>query len=253
MIDLKIQYCFRYLRHAGAGVSTHTHSGYELVYYASGAGTLMYGEEKIDFLPGCMAMSRPRVPHSETWADDTEVWCVIFESGDPLLAALPDGMYVDTAEEIFPLLEAMFAEQQETRPGWEEISLCYLELILRFLVRRKGNYPRAAPNRVDRLESVLYYIQDYYNTNISFEELALSVGYSYDRFRHLFKQRYGIAPKQMVLSKRFEMAKRMLRETDEKIENIAAACGFGSVTQFNVMFKKHRGMTPNAYRAERRK
>lgn len=54
MIELKIQYCFRHLRHAGAGVATHMHSGYELVYYASGAGTLMYGEEKIDFLPGCM-------------------------------------------------------------------------------------------------------------------------------------------------------------------------------------------------------
>ena len=253
MTDLKIQYCFRYQHHAGAGVATHMHSGYELVYYATGAGKLKCAEEQFDYTPGCMALARPRTPHSETWAEDTEVWCIIFESEDALLAGLTEGLYMDASGEIFAVLKSLFTEQQEIRPGWEEISRCYLEIILRWLARSQDIHPHTRPDHIDRLDSVLYYIHDYCNTDISFEDLALSVGYSYDRFRHLFKQRFGISPKQMVLFKRIEMAKQMLRETDEKIENIALACGFSTVPQFNVVFKKQRGITPKEYRAEKRK
>lgn len=245
-----IQYCFHYLRHAGAAVGAHTHNGCELVYYSSGAGEIRCGEEELAFASGTISLTHPGTPHGERWSEDTDVWCVIFDSA--LEARLPEGLYWDRDGDIFPLIQALFREQQDNRAGRDEISLGYLEVILQLMARSEGTLSQRRPAAGDRLDSVFYYIQDYYNTDIAFDELALSIGYSYDRFRHLFKARYHISPKQLVLAKRIELAKQLLRESNEKIESIAHTCGFGTVSQFNVIFKKYRGMTPKEYRAARR-
>lgn len=40
----------------------------------------------------------------------------------------------------------------------------------------------------------------------------------------------------------------MLRESEDTVNDIAAACGFGSITYFHVSFKKKYGITPMEYR-----
>lgn len=245
-----IQYCFHYLRRAGASVGAHTHNGCELVYYSSGSGTVRYGGEEMPFAQGMISLTHPGTPHGESWDKDTDVWCVIFDGVEDAL--LPEGVYTDNNGKIFSLLQALFREQQDNLYGRDEISLSYLEIVLQLMARSNCAILRSRAVFADRLDSAFNYIRDYFNTDISFEELALSIGYSYDRFRHLFKARYNITPKKLVLTRRIEMAGQLLRETDEKIENIARSCGFGSVPQFNVIFKQHRGMTPKEYRTARR-
>lgn len=50
---------------------------------------------------------------------------------------------------------------------------------------------------------------------------------------------------------RIEYAKNLLRNPEkknEKISSIAFDSGFGSVTSFNIVFKKHTSTTPQLYR-----
>ncbi len=246
MNQLSVQYCFHCNRYAGRRVNTHTHNSCELVYYASGSGTVTLGEEELAFSKGMVCLTHPDTLHSEGWSENGDVWCLVFDAGE---GTLPEGMYDDRDGDIFPLIEAFFREQQADRSGRDEISLGYLAMILSLMARSERNPRQRTPPRGDRLDTVYRYIQDHYMTEIAFDELALSIGYSYDRFRHLFKQRYHVSPKQMVLTKRLVLAKQMLRKSDEKIENIAFACGFSTASQFNVIFKKYRGMTPREYRS----
>ena len=246
MNELSIQYCFHCRRHAEGHINAHTHNGCELVYYASGSGRVFWGEEAYPFSAGTICLTHPDTPHSETWQEDGDVWCLVFDM--PQEKRLPEGTFTDRDGDIFPLLEAFFREQQTNRDGAEHISIGYLSVILLLMARTSPRRRSLTPSRGDRLDNAYRYIQDHYMTEIAFDELALSVGYSYDRFRHLFKTRYHVSPKQMVLTKRLALAKQMLRDSDEKIETVALTCGFSSASQFNVIFKKYRGITPKEYR-----
>jgi AraC family transcriptional activator of pobA len=132
-------------------------------------------------------------------------------------------------------------------PADQAVASLYLQILLLKLSGCQSTGYEAAAGENPSLESACRYICDYYNTDIRLDELAASVGYSPDRFRHIFKERFGISPKQLILFNRFKAAKQLLAG-DEKIENIAKTCGFGSSSQFNMMFKKTQKMTPGQYR-----
>ena len=246
MQSLSLQYCFQGRRSAGDQIGRHTHHGCELVYYAAGTGSLQLDGEEMTIAPGMLCLIHPDTPHSETWQEAGDVRCIIMDIDEE--QRLPEGLYRDLDDEILPLVEAFFLEQQHDRPGREEISRRYLALILALMARLESQPSRRPLPSGDRLDSICRFIQDYYMTDIAFDELALSIGYSYDRFRHLFKARYHVSPTQMVQARRIARAKELLRASDEKIENIAALCGYSSPSQFNVIFKKYRGMTPREYR-----
>jgi AraC family transcriptional regulator len=79
--------------------------------------------------------------------------------------------------------------------------------------------------------------------------LAEIAGLSQYRFAHNFKSAIGLPPHQYVIRARIERAKRILRETDLSILDIACAVGCQSVSRFNSLFKRELGTTPSGYRA----
>ena len=64
----------------------------------------------------------------------------------------------------------------------------------------------------------------------------------------LFKKATGIHFIDYVSRVRVEKAKRLLIDPSSRINEIAYACGFGSIPHFNRVFKKHTGMAPTVYR-----
>lgn len=79
------------------------------------------------------------------------------------------------------------------------------------------------------------------------------VGLTSRRITDIFKQEYGMTPREYTDSLRLRAAKKMLVETDKKIIEIAWDAGFSSLSSFNRFFKKKTGMTPTEYRKISRK
>lgn len=82
--------------------------------------------------------------------------------------------------------------------------------------------------------------------------LAAETGLSEVYFRRLFKEAYGVSPKQYLIDIRIRNARQMLAETPLSITEIADACGFSSVYHFCRAFKNAIGETPTAYRKKER-
>lgn len=59
---------------------------------------------------------------------------------------------------------------------------------------------------------------------------------------------YGV----LVDGVRFEIARDLLRETDEKVIDVAAAVGFGDPSHFTRMFRRIAGVTPSEFRKAER-
>jgi AraC-like DNA-binding protein len=83
---------------------------------------------------------------------------------------------------------------------------------------------------------------------VDMKQLAASLGLSYERFRHVFKQQTGMAPGQYHLQVRLNRAKDLLRSTNHSIKEIAAALNFDDLYHFSKVFKKHVGLPPSQWR-----
>ena len=66
----------------------------------------------------------------------------------------------------------------------------------------------------------------------------------------VFKQEYGVTPKEYADSLRLRTAKEMLAGSSEKVIDVAYQVGFSSLAAFNRFFKQQTGQTPTAYRKE---
>lgn len=83
--------------------------------------------------------------------------------------------------------------------------------------------------------------------NITVQEMADSVSYSYDHFRHKFKMITGQSPTDYIINKRIEYACMLLRNNKYTCTQISEMCGFSSPAQFSSIFKKKIGISPHIY------
>ncbi len=105
---------------------------------------------------------------------------------------------------------------------------------------------------------VLWSAIDYIRANIrspelTVKEMADAVGFSEVHFRKLFKNSYGISPKQYLQNLRLDMAKNLMETGNVSISGIAAECGYSSIYYFSKLFKEKTGYSPYEYRERFRK
>jgi AraC-like DNA-binding protein/quercetin dioxygenase-like cupin family protein len=81
------------------------------------------------------------------------------------------------------------------------------------------------------------------NTTIA-EKMNLSV----DHTAKLFKQIAGMPPSEYVQSIRHREARRLLRESDQSIENVGILIGYSDIHYFSRIFSRHEGISPREYR-----
>jgi AraC family transcriptional regulator len=81
-------------------------------------------------------------------------------------------------------------------------------------------------------------------------ELAQTAGLSQAYFSEAFRRSTGYPPHQFVLRIRIERAKQLLRTTDQRIIDVAVACGFRSSQQLAKVFQRLLKTSPTVYRRE---
>ena len=92
------------------------------------------------------------------------------------------------------------------------------------------------------------YIQEHYNEDISFEELAGRIGISYSYLRRLFNEELNMSITDFLNTYRIEKAKSLLKNSSLTLQKIAQRVGYNNVQSFKRYFKKYEGITPSEYR-----
>jgi AraC family transcriptional regulator len=80
-------------------------------------------------------------------------------------------------------------------------------------------------------------------------KLAARLHMSGSCFARWFRARMGISPHAYVLEVRLMRARRLLRETDRPLIDVALTVGFSSQACMNVAFMRREGITPGRIRA----
>lgn len=99
-----------------------------------------------------------------------------------------------------------------------------------------------------QLRQVLAYIDANLEADIKLADLAQLLDLSPFHFSRLFKQSLGVSPYQYLIRQRVERAKLLLRQTGDRITDIAFQCGFSSHSHLTKQFRQVTGVTPRVYR-----
>lgn len=80
--------------------------------------------------------------------------------------------------------------------------------------------------------------------------LAEKLGMGERHLRRLFNEHLGLSPSAVLKTRRLNLARQLLLETELTVARIAFASGYGSIRRFNDAFRRQFGTTPTRYRKD---
>jgi AraC-like DNA-binding protein len=93
------------------------------------------------------------------------------------------------------------------------------------------------------------FIDEHYAEELSLTKVAKAVNASANHLSEKFKQVTGVNFVEYIARTRTEKAQDFLQNSTRRISEIAFAVGFQSLSQFNRVFRRLCGKSPQAYRA----
>jgi len=97
------------------------------------------------------------------------------------------------------------------------------------------------------IKNLLAYINEHPERH-SLEEAAAHFGFSASYISMLIKKETGLNYMDWVTKARVRLAKKLLRDPDYRIEEVAEAVGYRNYTSFYAMFVHNTGLSPREYR-----
>lgn len=116
---------------------------------------------------------------------------------------------------------------------------------------RQG-FQSAHAEEEELLESLKRYLAERYTEDLTLTDLAAEFHVSAYYLCHFFKTRTGVSVKRYLNRMRVERAIGQLLRTNDKIVDIATACGFNNASYFTEVFTKTVGASPSRFREEQK-
>ncbi|HEX5551985.1 MAG TPA: AraC family transcriptional regulator [Chitinophagaceae bacterium] len=101
-----------------------------------------------------------------------------------------------------------------------------------------------------KIDRVFRFVINNYHRNISLDEVAALTQLTPQSFCRFFKNRTRKSFIEFVNEVRIGQACKKLAEEEWTVAEIAYACGFSNLSNFNRFFKNYTGKTPRVYRQE---
>ncbi len=244
---------------------------YQLIYIDGGEYAFSFGEERYSLQNGQLILCPPNRCRENGESNRAQVGIISFRCASSALGDLAGYVFTPT-EKQRAVLSELFSEGRhifrtienkgEIFGQWPapdissvELSLfkSKLELLLISLCHREdGKGEALLPNNRENYREYLYerlcsYLAERLSSTLSVEEIAAYMGLSKSSLKRLCYEKTGGGVMQLFLSMKTEEAKRLLRDTDLNVTEIAERLSFSGVHYFSRFFKKQTGLSPLAY------
>lgn len=150
-----------------------------------------------------------------------------------------------TAEALAERIEAESAQRQ---PGHEAVLLGLLVELMVFLSRHYGKSAVRESRALLQMGRLVSTLEQRYREPWTLEQLAEFAKLSRTSLLRIFRQATGKSPIDYLIGLRIEAAKRLLRQSDQTMTDIALEVGFGDSNYFARQFRLMTGRTPTAFR-----
>jgi len=213
-------------------------------------------------IPGNVCITPAQHLHAIRWQNEMEVLSITLEPSF-VMKALQESVNPDRVELIMhrgqsdPLIrEILLALKVELEAGCPFGRLYGEAMGTALAVHLLKTYTtlQSTPSPFEdglprhKLTQVLEYIQVHLEQDIRLADLAALTGMSQYHFCRLFKRSLGVTPHQYVMQQRIERSKRLLKQKDLAIADVALMCGFKNQSHLTTLFRKSTGTTPRSFR-----
>lgn len=238
----------------------HYHPEYELTLILEGSGKRIVGDSHAYFSPGDLVLLGPNLPH--TWVSETSSAAVVIQFTEAFIGGLTQYAECDRIRKVlarsaqglhFPGKTAV-RRAIEKLPGSKGVGR--ITGLLDVLQALTGGVALASPyfqpafgkKAEGRINKVFRYIDQHFCEEMPLARVASMIGLSESAFCKFFKRTTGRTFSEYVADIRIGHACQLLNETDDTISGIAWRSGFESLTYFNRVFLKKKGMRPREFR-----
>ena len=239
----------------------HAHDFLELVFVLDGCGTVTVEGEERDIKRGDILVYNAGAVHFEKSdeEDPLEIRCAAYNrlqiTDLPENWLLPpDYGFLFPSGGMYPVFcdcfEKLLREFERKDRFYTEIAQNEARTLLMHLFRlinETGNIaPLLSKSRI--LEIAVTYIDEHYTEPLLLDNIAQVCHTDKYYLSHLFSRERGMSVGKYILQKRLDEAKRLLKETEMPVKNVAETAGFGDAGYFCRVFKRECGCTPLSYR-----
>jgi AraC-like DNA-binding protein len=240
----------------------HAHEdALEISYMLGGKGALYCDGKYYPMTAGDIVIKNPTVRHAENAdpRDPIEQVCALVTGlalpGAPANCLPMQGFSpVIQDRENKPLLDALFRAILCRTIGIDAPDLPAVNSLLEsalWVIWREAQTliaERKADEHGQAMQQVRAYIDGHFAEPISLDALADSFHLSRYYLSRQFKQYTGFTINNYIVSCRIGEAQRCLIFTDERIDAIAARCGYANLSYFYTTFRKKVGCPPAEYK-----
>ena len=192
----------------------------------------------------CKTCKRVNIAIYRAAMEMTDVWGGFL---DTLISFPGDYVLVEHSDIIRDLMVHVVQELSRKKWGYETVvkaELASLTILLQRSVRKMNNdgkRPSYAQQAKDLIDAAP---QEAWTPATLARRLNISASY----LMHIFRAEYSVTMMKYLESRRLELAKRMLTDSQKSIDAISAGVGFLTLQHFSYVFKKNMGLAPTQYR-----
>jgi AraC-like DNA-binding protein len=247
----------------------HQHDEFQISYILAGAGTLIVGDTIHNYREGDIFIFDENLPHvfrsdpstlhfshmKSVFFTKTTFGSLFFQTEElkPLLS------FFKKAENGFKVL----SNKKNTHKTFDQLFIASKldRFILFFQLLKHLNQSKYEPlssfiserkysdNEGRRMSAVLEFTMNHFQKGISLNTISQEAAMTKNAFCKYFKKRTNKTYMTFLNELRIEEASKLLQvEKDFSITEIAEACGFQNISNFNRKFKQIKGKTPRDFR-----
>ncbi len=156
----------------------------------------------------------------------------------------------DTSEYIYNIVQKLGIACSSTAFGNDLLKKAYLLELLIYL-NRAFQMPMGKETQLDiiyndKINSIIQYINDNLNGDVSLETLSSRFFLSKYHLLREFKKNTGYTVHRYIQQKRLIMARELLKH-NKQVTEVCNQCGFGDYSNFIRAFRKEFGISPKKY------
>lgn len=247
----------------------HWHKALEINYILEGSGYYLINGSRYDFQQGDIVLIHSNDLHRAFESEGLVMNVVMF---DPAYLALEHrydkelllpfrelGLSLEYVMDrnhpqlprLREALTVMADEYRRKEAHYEAIVRAQLiqfaALAGRYFMKREGDGDQPLRG-METIREVLHAIESDYTKPWTLRSLSELAHLSPSRFSALFTQVVGTSPMDYLIQLRLTHAASIVRESDHKMIEVAEACGFRNLSNFNRLFKQYFGISPSSLR-----
>jgi len=239
---------FEFSEWSNLNFPVHCHYSLEVVFVTSGNIILSKENAAYNLSPGDVAVIMPLEIHSFITEAASQVF--IFQISPKLISNWDSCFAGKTLKEPCrsfsdSVLRDMHHDLKNITDNLVDLNYIFFKIMHFFL---QDNELVEGCEVDDIRLKALRYIGDNFSRNITLKDMATALNISYVYLSRVFAQKLKFKFVDCINSFRIQKAISLLSNPNRSISEICYECGFGSIRQFNRLFKEAMSCSPREYR-----